>query len=97
MAQEYRLIRPDLPGLRHSKIPPGFQFSLPNLAKYMAQVMDKVGVDSAHIFGAKSGGAVAMRFAADSPKRTRSLAVVAGLASSLTETPLPVSWLRRCS
>lgn len=86
LAMEYRLIRLDLPGLGHAKIPPGFQFSLPNLAKYVAQVMDKAGLDSAHIIGAKSGGSVAMRFAADFPKRTRSLVVVTGLMSSLTGT-----------
>src|SRR5215467_10405784 len=76
MAQEYRLIRPDLPGLGHSNIPPGFEYSLANLARFVTQVMDKAGVDSAHIIGAKTGGSVAMRFAADYPKRTRSLAVV---------------------
>ena len=86
LAMEYRLIRPDLPGLGHSNIPLGFQFSLPNLAKYLAHVMDKAGLDSAHIIGAKSGGSVAMRFAADFPKRTRSLVVVTGPVSSLTGT-----------
>src|ERR1700674_3259153 len=65
MAQEYRLIRPDLPGLGHSNIPPGFEYSLANLASFVARVMDKAGVDAAHIIGAKTGGAVAMRFAAD--------------------------------
>jgi 3-oxoadipate enol-lactonase len=77
MGQEYRLIRPDLPGLGHSNIPRGFEYSLPNLATFVAQMMDKAGINSAHIIGAKTGGAVAMRFAADYPQRTRAL-VVAG-------------------
>src|SRR5262245_35526812 len=34
MAQEYRLIRPDLPGLGHSNIPAGFEYSLANLATF---------------------------------------------------------------
>jgi len=34
MAQEYRLIRPDLPGLGHSNIPRGFEYSLANLATF---------------------------------------------------------------
>jgi 3-oxoadipate enol-lactonase len=90
MAQQYRLIRPDLPGMGHSSIPPGFEHSLPNLAQFVTQVMDKAGVESAHIVGAKASGAVAMRLAADFPQRTRSLVVVSGLASSLTATPLAV-------
>jgi 3-oxoadipate enol-lactonase len=92
MAQEYRLIRPDLPGLGHSNIPPGFEYSLANLARFVTQVMDKAGVESAHIIGAKTGGAVAMRFAADFPRRTRTLVVVGGPASPLMipdPSPIP--------
>jgi 3-oxoadipate enol-lactonase len=92
MAQEYRLIRPDLPGLGHSNVPRGFEFSLANLATFVTRVMDKAGIDSAHIIGAKTGGAVAMRFAADYPKRTRALVVVGGPASPLViadPSPIP--------
>jgi 3-oxoadipate enol-lactonase len=91
MAQEYRLIRPDLPGLGHSNIPRGFEYSLANLAKFVTQVMDNAGIDSAHIIGAKTGGAVAMRFAADYPERTLALVVVGGPASTLMITdPSPI-------
>jgi 3-oxoadipate enol-lactonase len=76
MAQEFRVIRPDLPGLGRSRIPAGFEWSLPGLAAFVAHVMDKAGADSAHIIGAKAGGAIAMQFAADYPARTRTLSVV---------------------
>jgi 3-oxoadipate enol-lactonase len=91
MAQEYRLFRPDLPGLGHSRIPAGFQYSLANLATFVTQVMDRAGVESAHIIGAKTGGAVAMRFASDHPKRTRTLVVAGGPASPLAiANPSPI-------
>jgi pimeloyl-ACP methyl ester carboxylesterase len=91
MAQEYRLIRPDLPGLGHSNIPRAFEYSLANLATFIIQAMDKAGIDSAHIVGAKTGGAVAMRLAADYPNRTRSLVVVGAPASTLHITdPSPI-------
>jgi pimeloyl-ACP methyl ester carboxylesterase len=91
MGQEYRLIRPDLPGLGHSNIPRGFEYSLANLAAFVAQLMDKAGLDSAHIIGAKTGGAVAMRFAADYPKRTRSLVVAGAPFSPIAITdPSPI-------
>ena len=92
MAQEYRLIRPDLPGLGHSAIPRGFEYSLANLATFVTQVMDKARIESAHIIGAKTGGAVAMRLAADHPTRTRTLVVVGGPASPLAiadPSPIP--------
>lgn len=91
MAQEYRLIRPDLPGLGHSSVPRGFQYSLANLATFVTRVMDKAGVESAHIVGAKTGGSVAMRLAADYPRRTRTLVVVGGPAKPLAiANPSPI-------
>src|SRR5712675_1521924 len=76
MGQEFRVLRPDLPGLGRSRIPAGFEWSLPSLAAFVAHLMDKAGADSAHIIGAKAGGAIAMQFAADYPARTRTLSVV---------------------
>jgi 3-oxoadipate enol-lactonase len=81
MAQEFRLLRPDLPGFGQSKVPAGFEWSLPSLATFIARVLDRAGVESAHIIGAKTGGAIAMQFAADYPTRTRTLAVASGPAS----------------
>lgn len=91
MGQEYRLFRLDLPGLGHSSVPSGFEYSLPNLATFVTQVMDKAGVNSAHIVGAKTGGAVAMRFAADYPRRTRALIVAGAPFSPIAITdPSPI-------
>jgi pimeloyl-ACP methyl ester carboxylesterase len=91
MAQKYRLVRPDLPGLGHSTIPRGFEYSLSSLARFVIQVMDKAGVASAHIIGAKTGGSVAMRLAADYPTRTRTLVVAGGPAKPLAITnPSPI-------
>jgi pimeloyl-ACP methyl ester carboxylesterase len=42
----------------------------------VARVLDKAGVDTAHIIGAKAGGAIATQFAADYPARTRTLSVI---------------------
>ena len=81
MAQQFRLLRPDLPGFGQSKVPAGFEWSLASLATFIARVLDKAGVESAHIIGAKTGGAIAMQFAADYPTRTRTLAVASGPAS----------------
>ncbi len=78
MAQEFRLLRPDLPGFGNSSIPQNFEWSMPSLATTLARLLDRLGVDSAHIVGAKMGGAIAMQFAADYPKRTRTLTIISG-------------------
>jgi pimeloyl-ACP methyl ester carboxylesterase len=91
LAKEYRVLRPDLPGCGLSTVPAGFEWSFRGLAAYIASVLDKAGVESAHIVGAKTGGPIAMQFAADFPERTRSLSVVSGPASVISITnPSPV-------
>lgn len=96
MAQEFRVLRPDLPGLGRSRIPAGFEWSLPSLATFVAHVLDKAGADSAHIIGAKAGGAIAMQFAADYPARTRTLSVVHVPAVTSASAPVsPTSFARQ--
>ena len=91
MGQEFRLIRPDLPGFGRSMVPARFEWSLKSLATFVAQVMDKAGVPTAHIIGATTGGAIAMQFAADYPARTRTLSVASGPASVIQVTnPSPI-------
>jgi len=91
LAKEYRVLRPDLPGCGLSTVPAGFKWSFRSLAEYVASVLDEAGVESAHIVGAKTGGPIAMQFAADFPKRTRTLSVVSGPASTISITnPSPV-------
>jgi 3-oxoadipate enol-lactonase len=77
--------------LGRSRIPEGFEWSLPSLAAFVAHVLDKAGADSAHIIGAKAGGAIAMQFAADYPGRTRTLSVVhvpAAVSSSVSASAI---------
>ena len=91
LAQHYRVIRPDLPGCGQSAVPANFDWSFKGLAAYVASVLDKAGVEAAHIVGAKTGGPIAMQFAGDFPRRTRSLSVVSGPASVIEITnPSPV-------
>lgn len=78
MAQQFRLFRPDLPGYGHSSVPANFDWSLASFAKVVANFLDAIGVQSAHIIGAKTGGAIAMQFAATYPQRTRTLVVASG-------------------
>src|SRR5438876_3079525 len=48
-------------------------------------------IESAHIIGAKTGASVAMRFAADHPRRTRSLVVAGGPVVPVNiENPSPI-------
>jgi len=83
MAQRFRLYRPDLPGFGHSKVSSNFEWSLANYTKVVADFLDAIGATSAHIVGAKTGGAIALQFSATYPKRTRTLVVASGPFSSV--------------
>jgi pimeloyl-ACP methyl ester carboxylesterase len=78
MALQFRLFRPDLPGFGQSTAPADFEWSVENYAAVLANFLDTVGVSSAHIIGAKTGGAIAMQFAGAYPQRTRSLILASG-------------------
>jgi 3-oxoadipate enol-lactonase len=78
MAQKFRLLLPDLPGFGRSTAPADFEWTMENFAKITADYLDALGIESAHIVGAKTGGAIAMQFAATYPKRTRSIVVASG-------------------
>ena len=78
MAHEFRVLRPDLPGFGQSPVPQNFTWTVENLAAVFAHFLDAIHIESAHIIGAKLGGAIAMQFAADFPRRTRSLVVASG-------------------
>jgi 3-oxoadipate enol-lactonase len=75
MAQEFRVLRPDLPGFGYSTLPRGFEWSLESIPTVLADFLDKVGVDSAHVIGARLGGIIGMEFAVKYPQRTRTLIV----------------------
>ena len=83
MAQHYRLLRPDLPGFGGSTAPANFEFTLAGFAKFLADFLDSLGIRSAHIVGAKTGGGIAMQFAATYPQRTRSVVVASGPFTAL--------------
>jgi pimeloyl-ACP methyl ester carboxylesterase len=73
---------------------------MPSLATTLARLLDRLGMDAAHIIGAKTGGAIGMQFAADYPQRTRTLTIVSGpvtrVASGLPfSVPSPSSQQRR--
>jgi pimeloyl-ACP methyl ester carboxylesterase len=76
LARELRVLRPDNRGFGRSTVPPpGYAWSTAAFAADLARFLDALGVDRAHIVGAKLGGAIALQFAADYPDRTRTVAV----------------------
>jgi pimeloyl-ACP methyl ester carboxylesterase len=81
MAQQFRLLRPDLPGFGRSSVSDDFEWSVVNLAGTVNEFLEQLGIEAVHIVGAKLGGAIAMQFAAAHPGRTHTLVVCGGPVS----------------
>src|SRR5690554_3882690 len=76
LAEGYRVVVPDQIGFGKSSKPVAFQFSFQELATQTVGLLDKLGVENAHIVSHSMGGMLGARFALMFPARTTSLTLV---------------------
>ncbi|MDZ4191955.1 MAG: alpha/beta fold hydrolase [Pseudomonas sp.] len=76
LTKDYRVIALDLPGFGDSDLPPG-SYDVGTQAERLADILDAMGVQQAHLLGNSMGGHIAALFAARYPDRVRSLALLA--------------------
>ncbi len=89
LGNEFRMLMPDMPGFGHSTMPANFQYTLPNVAGALAGFLDKMGVESAHVVAAKTGGSIGVQFAASYPQRTKTLVLATAPLSPEEKTNAP--------
>jgi len=70
---DYRVVVPDLPGHGKSEKPEDFDYSVPNFANIVIQLMDQLNIQKAHIIGNSMGGAIAGYLAIHYPDRVERL------------------------
>lgn len=79
LSRFYRIVRPDLRGLGRSSAHFDFPSAI-NLRAYLSDInaiIDHLGVESVHYCGESLGGILGIAFAAEFPKRVRTLSLVA--------------------
>lgn len=86
LAPRCRVAVPDLLGFGESADPYG-DFHAPGQATALREVMDRLGIDRAHVVGFDFGGPIALTLYKDAPGRFVSLTLVA--TNAWTDTPLP--------
>lgn len=79
LARFHRVIRPDLPG--SGRTPSGGPVTIGGLAEAVLGVMDRMGVETAHLVGHSMGTIVCQHVAARQPGKVRSLALLGPLAA----------------
>lgn len=97
-AEKFRTIMIDQPGFGGTKYPAEYpSHYIVYTAKLVAELMDQLDIDTAHLLGNSLGGAVAVRFAMDFPDRADRL-VLMGPGSALSVglfAPRPSEGIRK--
>jgi 3-oxoadipate enol-lactonase len=82
LAARYRVVIPDLRGHGRSGALPE-PYSVEQLARDLARLLDDLEIDAAHVVGYSQGGAVAQQFARDYPERVRGLVLACTYAYNM--------------
>jgi 3-oxoadipate enol-lactonase len=80
LSRQYRVLRPDLRGHGQSTRPgPGYPWSVPGLAADLIALLDALGIQRAHLVGAKIGGATVLEASRVAPGRVLSTTAISPL------------------
>lgn len=92
LARHHRVVRLDLRGHGKSQVPsPEQELRLDRLVRDVVELLDHLGLESAHIVGNSAGGYLGQQLAMTSPERVRSLALF-GSTPGLRNSQAP-SWI----
>lgn len=90
LADDFRIVRYDLPGHGASPAPAG-PYTMAGLARDVVALLDRLAIDRAHYAGVSIGGAIGQQIVLDHPGRLETLTVIAS-AARFAE---PSSWPAR--
>ncbi len=76
LAQQFRVILPDMPGYGRSSKSLDRKDPFGELARAMLGLLDALGVEKAHLLGNSLGGSCALRLALEAPKRADRLVLL---------------------
>ncbi|HTT73438.1 MAG TPA: alpha/beta hydrolase [Thermoplasmata archaeon] len=80
LANEFRVLAPDLRGHGRSPDPPGSTYSFEELAADVLHLLDERDLPAAHWVGLSGGALLALKLTLDATPRTRSLTMISGSA-----------------
>jgi 3-oxoadipate enol-lactonase len=91
LARDWRVVRLDLRGHGDSQVPTDRELRLERLVGDVAELLDHLGVEAAHVVGNSAGGYLGQQLAMTAPSRVRSLALY-GSTPGLKNSQAP-SWI----
>lgn len=91
LAEQYRVLAPDLPGSLGCTLPDGVSLSA-YFATFVGRFLDTLQVSEAVVIGNSFGGLIALQFALDKPQRVAALGLVDSLGLGQEINPM-IRWL----
>ena len=87
LAENFRVIAPDIVGFGYTERPAGVQYNMDTWVSHILGFMDALGLEKAHVVGNSFGGGLALAMAIRAPERVNRLVLMgsAGLPFTLTE------------
>ncbi|KAB0662907.1 alpha/beta fold hydrolase [Burkholderia diffusa] len=87
LAEQFRVIAPDMAGFGETERPRDYVYSMDHWVDHAVGLLDALGVERAHVIGNSFGGALALALAIRAPERVGRLVLMgaAGTRFTLTE------------
>jgi 2-hydroxymuconate-semialdehyde hydrolase len=87
LAENFRVIAPDIVGFGYTERPADVQYNMETWLNHILGFMDALGIEKAHVVGNSFGGGLALAMAIRAPQRVGRLVLMgsAGLPFTLTE------------
>ncbi len=87
LAQNFRVIAPDMAGFGYTERPEGAQYSMDNWVSHALGLLDALKIERAHIVGNSFGGGLALALAIRAPERVNRMVLMgaAGTPFKLTQ------------
>ena len=87
LAENFRVIAPDIVGFGYTERPADVQYNMQTWLNHILGLMDALGIEKAHVVGNSFGGGLALAMAIRAPQRVERLVLMgsAGLPFTLTE------------
>ena len=87
LAQQYRVIAPDIVGFGFTERPEGVAYDLPTWTRHAVGVLDALDVERAHVIGNSFGGSLALSLAIHHPARVDRLVLMGAAGVPFVLTP----------
>ena len=86
LAENFRVLAPDMVGFGFSQRPTNIEYGVQTWADQVVGLMDTLGLPTAHLVGNSFGGAIALRIATEHPDRVGKLVLMGSMG-----VPFPIT------